>query len=360
MSEFQIRKDNLAVSRVVATNAPVAQGNEVILKVDKFAFTANNLTYGVMGDQIGYWQFFPPADDTNNEWGIIPVWGFADVVESKVEGISVGERLFGYFPPAEYLTIEPVGVTDLKLIDGSAHRAKLPPGYNMYRRVKAERGYNPELDNERMLLFPLHITSFCLWDYVKDNAWFKATQTIIISASSKTSIGLAYALEADKEAPKTIGLTSDRNLSFVDKLGIYDTTLTYDQVNQIDPNCPTVIVDMSGNAQLLAQLHKHLGNNMMHCINVGLTHWDESHSDEGINSQRSEFFFAPGQIQKRIRDWGPKVFEQKTQSFMFETTLKCREWLKLNNIDNINGLSDVYKQVCDGHIPPDEGLIIQM
>ena len=360
MSEFQIQKTDLASSRIVDTSQPNANNGEIVLKVDKFAFTANNLTYGVMGEQIGYWQFFPPQDNDSGEWGIIPVWGFADVVESKVEGIDVGERLFGYFPPAAYLSMTPVGIAAMRLIDGSAHRAHLPPGYNMYRRVKAEPGYNPELDNERMLLFPLHITSFCLWDCLQDNAWYGAKQTIIISASSKTSIGLAYALDADENAPPTVGLTSKRNLELVNKLGIYHSSLSYDDVKAIDASIPTVIVDMSGNAQLLASLHGHLGDNMKHCINVGLTHWDESHSDEGVNAERSEFFFAPGHIQKRLKDWGSEGFEQKTTKFLFETTLKCRAWLQLTKIDGIEGLSGVYQDVCEGKIAPDAGLIVEL
>jgi hypothetical protein len=157
MSEFQIQKNDLAKTRIIETSLPPANNGEIVLKVDKFAFTANNLTYGVMGEQIGYWQFFSPQDNESGEWGIIPVWGFADVIESKVDGIAVGERLFGYFPPASYLSMLPVGISGKRLIDGSAHRAHLPPGYNMYRRVQAEPGYNPKRDNERMLLFPLHI-----------------------------------------------------------------------------------------------------------------------------------------------------------------------------------------------------------
>ncbi|MFT6897760.1 MAG: hypothetical protein ACJA13_002171 [Paraglaciecola sp.] len=360
MSEFQIRKNDLANGRIVETRLPAANNGEIVLKVDKFAFTANNLTYGVMGEQIGYWQFFPPQDNESGQWGIIPVWGFADVIESKVDGIDVGERLFGYFPPASYLSMAPVGVSALRLIDGSAHRAQLPPGYNMYRRVKAEPGYNAELDNERMLLFPLHITSFCLWDCLQDHAWYGAKQTIIISASSKTSIGLAYALQDDENAPPTIGLTSKRNLEFVNKLGIYTSALSYDDIATIDTSIPTVIVDMSGNAPLLAALHSQLGDNMLHCINVGLTHWEESHSDEGINTQRSEFFFAPGHIQKRLKDWSPEGFEQKSTGFMFATTLKCRAWLKLTKIDGINGLANVYQDVCEGKITPDEGLIVEL
>jgi hypothetical protein len=360
MIEFQIRRNDLAIHRMVESNKPAAQKNEIVLKIDRFAFTANNLTYGVMGDQIGYWQFFPAADNASQRWGIIPVWGFADVIESNVEDIEVGERLFGYFPPANYLVCQPEGISELRFIDASAHRSQLPAGYNMYRRVKNEPGYKPELDNERMLLFPLHITSFCLWDCLKEHEWYGASQTLIISASSKTSIGLAYALEADNEAPSTIGLTSAGNLALVDAIGIYDQTLTYDDLERIDVNKPTVIVDMSGNAQLLAKLHALLADNMKHCINVGLTHWDESHSDEGINASRSEFFFAPGHIQKRIKDWGPSVFEQKTQQFLHETTLKCRSWLKINEIEGISGLENIYQKVCDGKIPADEGLIIKM
>lgn len=360
MSELQICQKNLNNTRIVETNTPSIGQGEILVKVDKFAFTANNLTYGVLGDQLGYWQFFPPEDNADGKWGIIPVWGFADVVESNFDGVTVGERLFGYFPPATNVKMMPAGVSDLLLIEGAAHRSKLPQGYNMYRRVNAEPGYNRDFDNERMLLFPLHITSFCIWDSMQDKDWYGAEQIIVISASSKTSLGLGYALDADENAPKTIGITSARNHELVDKLDIYDLTITYDDLESIDADVPTTIVDMSGNAVLLAKLHKHLADNMKHCINVGLTHWDESRNEEGIITSRSEFFFAPAHIQKRMKDWGPEGFEQKSQSFMFETTLKCRQWLKLKTVNGLSGLTDVYPDVCAGNIAAEEALIIQM
>ena len=55
MSEFQIRKDNYLTNRVVATSlseSDIAEG-EVLVKIDRFAFTANNITYAVVGDQFG-------------------------------------------------------------------------------------------------------------------------------------------------------------------------------------------------------------------------------------------------------------------------------------------------------------------
>ena len=60
MSEFQIRQDNYLTQQIVDTDlseSDIGEG-EVLVKIDRFAFTANNITYAVVGDQFGY---FPPA-----------------------------------------------------------------------------------------------------------------------------------------------------------------------------------------------------------------------------------------------------------------------------------------------------------
>ena len=83
MQEFQTNKANLTQARLQETPVHTLGDGEVRVKVDRFAFTANNITYAVMGDQLRYWQFFPPNGDEPEKWGIIPVWGFGDVVESN-------------------------------------------------------------------------------------------------------------------------------------------------------------------------------------------------------------------------------------------------------------------------------------
>jgi len=97
---------------------------------------------------------------------------------------------------------------------------------------------------------------------------------------------------------------------------------------------------------------------MKHCINVGLTHWDQSGATGGTISERSEFFFAPGHIQKRIKEWGAVGFEQKSQGFMRETAEKCRGWLQLREVEGLQGLADVYLDVCHGRVAADEGIVI--
>ena len=108
MTQLQTLKTDLNQTRIVSRNSDEINDDEILLKIERFSFTANNVTYGVAGDTIGYWQFFPAIDDPDNSWGCIPVWGFAEVVTSKNEVIEKGERVFGYFPPANFLIVKPI------------------------------------------------------------------------------------------------------------------------------------------------------------------------------------------------------------------------------------------------------------
>jgi Protein of unknown function (DUF2855) len=76
--------------------APLAAG-QLRVAVDSFALTSNNITYAAFGDAMNYWGFYPTESDG---WGIVPVWGFATVIDSRCEGIAVGERFYGYYPMA--------------------------------------------------------------------------------------------------------------------------------------------------------------------------------------------------------------------------------------------------------------------
>jgi hypothetical protein len=59
MKQLQSLKSDLHQSRIVLEQlGEDIQDGEVLLQVEKFSFTANNVTYGVAGDSIGYWNFF--------------------------------------------------------------------------------------------------------------------------------------------------------------------------------------------------------------------------------------------------------------------------------------------------------------
>ena len=360
MQEFQTNKADLTQSRLVDTPAQTINEGEVLVKVDRFAFTANNITYAVMGDQLRYWQFFAPKGTQPEQWGIIPVWGFADVIESNSDELPIGERLFGYFPPASELVLKPAKVTQTSMMDASEHRSHLPPSYNLYQRVNHEPGYDRANDDSRMLLFVLHLTAFCLQDLLKSNDWFDAEQIVIVSASSKTSTGLAYGLKANKDAPAVIGLTSEQNLDFVQSINAYDSVLSYEDIEQIDASKPTAIIDMSANTDVLSRLHTHLGDNMRYTSNVGLTHWEEPRDTTGIIKERSHQFFAPSYIQQLMKQLGMQEFNKQSMRFVMHSAVKTQEWLQSKQLDGVKGLSEVYEDICAGKIPADEGLIVVM
>jgi len=356
MSEFQVQRSALTHTRIVDERPTELAVCEVLAKVDLFAFTANNMTYGQVGDQLGYWQFFPVADPA---WGVLPVWGFADVVASNAPDVPVGERLYGYFPPAGYLKLQPGRVGTGHVIDATPHRRGLPIGYNTYSRVLAEPGYERGNDALRALLFPLFITSFCLWDALREADWYGASRIVILSASSKTALGLAYALADDDAAPTVVGVTSSRNVAMVQGLDVYSSVATYDDLADLDADVPTVIVDMAGNGALLGALHRRLGAQMLHCIQVGVTHRTQVR-DEGIDVSRSGFFFAPSHIEKRMADWGQDGFAARSGGFMRGAMIRCAQWLKVREVTGVEGLSDVYAQVADGTLPADEGVVVRM
>ena len=366
MSEFQTYKKDLTRSRLVETDKTQAladlKAGDILVEIERFAFTANNVTYGAAGDTIGYWKFFPATANESGDWGCLPVWGFAEITASKTNGLSIGERIYGYFPPADFLVMSPIKVSPQRFMDGVAHRAELPGVYNNYLLMSGEANYDPSSDNVRALLNPLHVTSFCLCDALQSKTYLGASQVLILSASSKTAIGLAQGLADAKDSPKVVGVTSRTNYDFVASLGCYDEIICYDQLGNIDESKTTVMVDMSGNRSVLGTLHEALGDNMLNCISVGMTHWETLSDNDPlaakINRQRSSFFFAPAHVQKRVGDWGQDGFNQQAGAFTQARMQQSAGWMTVETVPDFGAFAEVYAEVVVGKMNPNEGLIV--
>ena len=361
--EFQVNKANPNEYRVVEAENKVLGDGEVRLEIDQFAFTANNLTYAAAGDSLGYWQFFPALDNADNHWGIIPVWAFADVVESNNAAVPVGDRLYGYFPPATSVVIAPSHISNNALVDNIEHRQKLPPLYNRYNRVLADSNYDRSTDAARILLAPLHMTSFCIWDQLKSNNYYNAEQVIIVSASSKTSLGLAYGLSTDDNAPNVVALTSSRNVDFVSGLGLYQETISYDSLAETLQNKPSVVIDMAGSAAVKADIQNKLGNNLNYYISVGITHWEDLDGGafaKEANPEKHEMFFAPSYILERMKEWGPAEFDKRSSGFVVDAATATFGWMTIDQRSGLDGLTELYPAACKGTVPPSSGVVIKM
>jgi hypothetical protein len=231
--------------------------------------------------------------------------------------------------------------------------------------LSGDINYDNSLDDIRSLLFPLHITSFCICDALEDEAYFGADQIIIVSASSKTAIGVAQGLQEASNAPSILGLTSEKNLGFVKNLGCYDEVITYDHLSDVNFNLKSVMVDMAGSREILGTLHGSLGDRMLKCLTVGMTHWDNEVTAEDALGQamlreRTEFFFAPAHIQKRVKDWGHEGYNKKTADFMKSRSNQSIDWMQIKKINGLENFISTYEKFVSGDINPNEGIIVEL
>ncbi len=353
-----VDRDDYRATRVVEFSPAALEEGEVRLRVDAFGFTANNITYAAAGDMIGYWTFFPAPDLGDDVlWGRVPVWGFADVVESRCDGVGEGERLFGYLPMSTELVIQPTQVSTGSLTDGVAHRSALPPVYNNYERCAATPGHRSDLEAEQMLYRPLFFTSFLIDDFLADNDFFGASTVVLGSASSKTAFGTAHLLSR-REGLKVVGLTSPGNVAFVEALGCYDEVVTYDNVDSL-PTEPAVFVDMSGNAAVVRGVHEHYGDGLTHSAIVGLTHWeDRLGSVEPMPGPAQTMFFAPSQIEKRRKEWGPGVIEAKLGEAWGPFIEQVSGWIEIQHGTGVDAVRDVYVELLENRTPPDTAHVL--
>jgi len=360
-TDFVVARDDLQLTKVIGADLPDSNAlpdEALLVKVTRFAFTANNITYAVLGDQLKYWQLFPAPDGHGN----VPVWGFGEVIASKHPAIETGETLFGYFPMASHLVIEAVDVNKRGLSDGAAHRQGVSPVYNAYRRVTGDPAFAGRQGDYQALLRPLFMLSFLVDDFLAENEFYGAKSVMLSSASSKTAYGLAHLLHARGNGIKVIGLTSAGNASFVKSLGCYDEVVTYDSVTSLPTNSAVAYVDMAGNTPLRATLHRHFGEQMRYSGIIGLTHRKSSPDDpaQALPGAKPQFFFAPDQIRKRIGEWGPAGFSERFGAAWSGFAPNLDRWMKVIENHGPAAVQRAYLDTLNGRVPPDQGLILSL
>ncbi|MEP7302723.1 MAG: DUF2855 family protein [Caldimonas sp.] len=346
-----------------APSAPLADG-AARLRIDRFALTANNVTYGAFGDAMNYWDFFPTGDAAT---GCIPVWGFATVSESRCAGVSPGERFYGYFPMADEVVLHPDRIDSSGFLDGAPHRRELHAVYNRYLRCSSDPLYRGSDETWLALFRPLFTTSFLIDDFLADNAFFGARKVLLSSASSKTAYGLAFCLAARRGtagAIRSVGLTSPANLSFTTELGCYDEVVAYADVTRLSPDEPVVYVDMSGSAALRVTIHDHWRDRLAYSCSVGGSHWQELGSGKGLAGPRPVLFFAPAQGKKRIADWGMAGMQERLANawtaFITRVRDPGRPWLQVVAGHGRQAVEASYDELLAGRVPANEGRILSL
>ncbi|MCC7458171.1 MAG: DUF2855 family protein [Nitrospira sp.] len=344
----------VAPAQGAAEPAPAA----VRVAVRRVALTTNNVTYALFGERMQYWQFFPTGEAG---WGLVPAWGFADVVASRVPELAVGERLYGYWPLASQVDLQPAKVSPFAFTDATAHRAALPAAYNRYQRCAADPGYRAGDESALALLRPLFGTAFLLADFLHEQGWFGARRVVLSSASSKTAMGTAWCLR-EIGGVEIVALTSATHEVFVRGLGVYDAVQRYDATEALDAAQPTVFADFSGDAAQRARLHRHLGAALVHSAVIGATQYSEGPRGESLPGPKPTFFFAPEQMRVRSQAWGSAELQRRVgdaqQRFAQRAFDAQPPWLRIVEHRGLPAAAELMQAMARGQVDPALGHVL--
>jgi hypothetical protein len=347
-----VDRHDLAVTAIGEAAEREAGDGEAVLRVDRVGVTANNVTYAVLGEAMRYWEFFPAGDfGLEPRWGLVPLWGFAEVVASGVPDITPGQRVYGYLPPAGHLVVRPGRIDAGGFRDERPHRAGLPSPYNAYRLTTGDAAYRADREDLLVLFRPLFFTSFMLADQVVDHGAYGAEQVVLSSASSKTAYAAAFELQQHKV--RTVGLTSAGNVGFTEALGCYDEVKSYEQIETL-ASVPSAYLDLSGAAGTREALKRHLGDRLVRDIAVGLT----TQSPNALAA--GEVFFAPTQMRKRSGDWGRDGLDARFAAAWDRFAAVAGQWVDVQEGHGPEALRAAWLEVLAGRTPPRTGHVIQL
>ncbi|KAJ2927166.1 hypothetical protein H1R20_g9952, partial [Candolleomyces eurysporus] len=378
--------------------------NHVVIKVDRFGFSANNVTYQALGEHphFRYFDFHPaPTPELARTHGLIPVWGFGTVVASTHSKIHVGERIYGYLAPTRYLVV-PVSKSDVNKHAFYVPRPHLPEDrrpYNQILRCSADPQYTPgdEPEDLTMLYRPLFWTSYWCEDWLHSTGSYNTSNggklsILISSASSKTAFSLAYLVQKRIRAGElpnvtVVGLTSKRNLGFTQRLGLYNGVYEYDsfikaQAFQGDVSRRWLYIDVAGNADLNERVKTHFASparvgRIVKNVSLGATNLapsasaneDMSWSHNAFNTSSAvvddptirwptvEHFFMPEWLNVRKHQLPiSEIFRRQAVAWS-DLMRDCRRWVQLERVYGAEKVRDDYIRIAKGGLGPDKGLI---
>ncbi|KAF8137562.1 hypothetical protein EV363DRAFT_1318335 [Boletus edulis] len=370
--------NTVVAESLVPTDLPA---NHVLIKIDRFGYSANNVTYQALGE-VPHFRYFdfhaapnaPEYGVSPTTHGVTPVWGFGTVVASTLPAIHSGERVYGYLAPTCFLVLS-VSPSDVNRYAFTVSRPHLPKDrrpYNQITRCSTDPLYDPSplVEDLTMLYRPLFWTSFWCEDWLNISQYRGGASRILISsASAKTCLlpGIPH-----PPTRQVVGLTSRKNLEFTMHLGLYDHVLEYDGFENAavmnEPSQTWIYVDVAGNESLNSRVHSHFSDaklTLAGTVALGLTNLSPSsksplaekwtRNDFSLQSAPSTFeqFFMPEWLARR----------RKELSVGEITRMQKHAWswgVVIRRVCGAQNVKRAYEEVVRFGIPPDQGLIWSM
>jgi hypothetical protein len=93
---------------------------------------------------------------------------------------------------------------------------------------------------------------------------------------------------------------------------------------------------------------------------IGLTHRSSSPDEPELPGAQPTWFFAPDQIRKRAKEWGPGGLDARFSAAWSGFAPKLDGWLKVIEGRGPTAVQQVYLDTLAGRIPPDQGHMLSL
>jgi hypothetical protein len=334
--EFR-RDDPLRTTRVVADSLPEPGPGSLLLRIERFTLTSNNVTYARHGDALGYWTPFPAGEPG---WGRVPAWGAARVVAGDVALAAPGELLIGFLPMATHVFVRaeprPSGVRAT-----APERSAMVPLYRDLMRADDGIG-----DTE--LAVRLGTTATQLAGEVRES---KPAQVVFSSATSRTALTTAVLLR--DAGIRVVGLTARTDLAA--RAEAFDEVRSYADIDGVSGVPGTVYVDVAGRADVTAEVHRILGAALVRSIRVGATHpsdRDPAAASPALPGPSVERFNV-GTHRIAVAD---RIGEPAMEALERESVPKLAAWaakhLAVERFAGLEQARQVWQRLCAGEVAP--------
>jgi hypothetical protein len=190
---------------------------------------------------------------------------------------------------------------------------------------------------------------------------------------------------------KVFGLTSNRNMAFTKKLGLYDEVVSYDEMGNVDVGQERwIYVDVAGNKDVNEKVVKHFGGSGRLAANIALgftnlspstspsasPDWSTNTFQEPASQGAQESFFM-GVLRmifiRRTSDFFPvewlnvrkhqisaqTIFRMQNEAWK-ELLEDGKNWVKLERVYGPENVKKAYAEIIKGDLGPDKGFIWSM
>ncbi|PPJ52129.1 hypothetical protein CBER1_10247 [Cercospora berteroae] len=416
-----IRKSSIGEHSTISisSSSPPLQENKIRAIPRIVSLSANNLSYAKGAHIMHWWDAFPlptnipsPYNDAA-QYGIVPVWGYAEILNSKIAVVTPGSMIWGLWPshnmPVD-LELQPAFELKGHYFDVSRHREKLWRFYNHYVVVVADKTRYRDIDEktiERMAWeanilpaagwmlrrfvlgssVPVVHPSGLLDGWNREDADLSKAVVVSLSASGRTARAFAHAVARDKSHKASgplgfLAVSSSTDGSFLPDFATFPTqVISYanldsshvgDWIANLVPD-RIVILDFGGRGDSLEQLQHALqeGLSAARHVIIGIGGEAKAQPPEEIANVMKKRAKLTNRTQMNtagIHDVA--IAKMGAEKFFAEKDQACRDFLQHGGLKGLklqwgegvggdNGIEGGWRMLCDGKAG-NEGLVYRL